>query len=239
MASWWDDNNPDGTTTTDPNAATTDPNANQSTSNSTDPTQGTGYGNYPGTPTPNPVPATPNANPNQWILDALAAAQSTDDPNYWIKVIGDHNDINNPAARQYWIDRINRGDGSMYVRNGTMQKFQDGGAGSGWGFGSGTQPYKPFTLGDFVSSPGYQWQLNQGLNAIQKGAAARGTLLTGGTQKALEQYGQGLASQDYNNFFNRELQTYNANNNNYYTGVNSAFDKWYKTAGLGANAAAQ
>lgn len=47
------------------------------------------------------------------------------------------------------------------------------------------------------STPGYQFRFNEGMDAINKSAAANGTLLTGGTLKALQERGQGLASQEF------------------------------------------
>lgn len=52
----------------------------------------------------------------------------------------------------------------------------------------------------FQTSPGYDFQLNQGLQAIDRSAAARGSLQSGATLKALQGYGQGLANQEYNNW---------------------------------------
>lgn len=77
----------------------------------------------------------------------------------------------------------------------------------------------PTPYGDFVApnplnfqqDPSYQFRLNEGTRALQHGAAARGTLLTGGTQKALQNYGQEAASQEYGNAFTRALQGYTAN----------------------------
>jgi hypothetical protein len=61
----------------------------------------------------------------QRILSALAAVKSTDDPNYWYqKISSDPNGFG--SAWNYWADRINRGDGSSLVANGTLQKFNDG-----------------------------------------------------------------------------------------------------------------
>lgn len=51
--------------------------------------------------------------------------------------------------------------------------------------------------------PSYQFRLNQGLDGVQSGAAAQGNLLSGATQKALMNYGQDYASQEYGNAFNR------------------------------------
>ena len=55
----------------------------------------------------------------------------------------------------------------------------------------------------FQGSPGYQFRLNQGVQALDRSAAARGRLNSGAQQKALMEYGQGLGSQEYGQQFNR------------------------------------
>lgn len=57
--------------------------------------------------------------------------------------------------------------------------------------------------GQFRSDPGYQFQLEQGIGAIDKSAAARGNLNSGATLKALQGYGQGMADQSYGNYLQR------------------------------------
>ena len=66
---------------------------------------------------------------------------------------------------------------------------------------------------NFQADPGYQWQLQQGNNAVQGNAAAGGMQLSGTTQKALQRYGQGLANQTYGQAFNRNTnqRDYGAN----------------------------
>jgi hypothetical protein len=56
---------------------------------------------------------------------------------------------------------------------------------------------------DFETSPGYQFRLDEGQKAIERSAAARGMLGSGGTLKALTRYAQGVASDEYNNYANR------------------------------------
>jgi hypothetical protein len=58
-------------------------------------------------------------------------------------------------------------------------------------------------MGNFSASPGYQWQLDQGLRAIDAGAAASGMLRSGATLKAEQEYGQGLANQDFSKYYER------------------------------------
>jgi hypothetical protein len=69
---------------------------------------------------------------------------------------------------------------------------------------------KDFSMSDFQEDPGYQFRLSQGTKALERSAAARGGLISGNTGGALQNYGQGLASQEYGNAFNR-YQTNRAN----------------------------
>lgn len=57
--------------------------------------------------------------------------------------------------------------------------------------------------GGFKETPGYQFQLAQGMDALQSTAAARGNLLSGATMQGALDYSQGLANQEYNNYLNR------------------------------------
>src|ERR1019366_1149167 len=57
------------------------------------------------------------------------------------------------------------------------------------------------------ATPGYQFQQQQGAAAVNAGAAANGTLNSGNQALALQQQGQGLASQNYNNYVS-QLQPY-------------------------------
>ena len=65
---------------------------------------------------------------------------------------------------------------------------------------------------DIYDDPSYQFRVNQGNNAIQGSAAAQGGLLSGATLKALQNYGQESASQEYQNAYNR----FNADQTNQY-----------------------
>lgn len=67
------------------------------------------------------------------------------------------------------------------------------------------------TAADVQNTPGYQFTLDQGTQAIMRNAAASG--LTGGTLKNITQYGQGLAGNYYQQAYNNALQAYNTNRN--------------------------
>ena len=85
-----------------------------------------------------------------------------------------------------------------------------------------------YTGQDIYSDPSYQFRLQQGQDAIQSSAAAKGGLLTGATLKALQNYGQESASQEYSNAYNR----FNADQTNRYNRLSNL-------VGIGQNAAAQ
>jgi hypothetical protein len=63
--------------------------------------------------------------------------------------------------------------------------------------------YTPFSMDQFTADPGYAFRLGEGTKAIERSAAARGGLLSGGTGKALQKFGQDYGSQEYTNAFNR------------------------------------
>lgn len=69
----------------------------------------------------------------------------------------------------------------------------------------------------FQTSPGYDFAFDEGMRATEGSAAARGGLLSGGTLKALQARGQGLANQEYGSYL----------------------DRFLGLAGIGENAAAQ
>jgi hypothetical protein len=58
-------------------------------------------------------------------------------------------------------------------------------------------------MANYQTSPGYQWQLGQGLRAVDAGAAAKGMLRSGATLKAEQTFGQGLANTDFGQYYNR------------------------------------
>lgn len=75
--------------------------------------------------------------------------------------------------------------------------------------------------------PGYQWRLQQGAQGVQNTAAAGSGSLSGPALKALMEYNQGAASQEYGAAFDR-FQTQQGN----------IFQRLSSIAGLGQNAAA-
>jgi hypothetical protein len=69
---------------------------------------------------------------------------------------------------------------------------------------------RDFGMSDFQADPGYAFRLGEGQKALDRQAAARGGLISGGALKAATRYGQDMGSQEYQNAFNR-YQTSRAN----------------------------
>ena len=63
--------------------------------------------------------------------------------------------------------------------------------------------YTNFGMDQFQADPGYGFRLSEGQKALDRQAAARGGLISGGALKAAQRYGQEMGSQEYTNAFNR------------------------------------
>jgi len=68
--------------------------------------------------------------------------------------------------------------------------------------------FTPFSADKFQTDPGYAFRLSEGIKGLNNAAAARGGLLSGGTLKATERFAQGLASQEYQNAYDRYNKDY-------------------------------
>jgi hypothetical protein len=93
------------------------------------------------------------------------------------------------------------------------------------------------TAAQAEQTPGYQFALNQGEKAVQAGASANGSLLTGGTLNAEQQYGQGVADTNYNNVYNQALQTYGTNYNTWSNNQTNQFNRLAAMANMGQTTA--
>lgn len=60
--------------------------------------------------------------------------------------------------------------------------------------------------GGIESLPGYQFQLEEGIKGVERGAAAEGMQRSGKTMKELTRFAQGLASTEYDKFLDRYYQ---------------------------------
>lgn len=99
---------------------------------------------------------------------------------------------------------------ALGARNSALSQLQQLlgiGKSTGAGFGSLNQQ---FTGENLQNDPGYQFGLNQGNQAIERSAAARGGLYSGATMKALQRYGQDYGGTKFNEAFNRFQATNDA-----------------------------
>ena len=85
-------------------------------------------------------------------------------------------------------------------------------------------PYQPFGMPQFEADPGYQFRMAEGVKALERSAAARGLLQSGTTLKGITQYGQNVASDEYQNAFQRYLAQREASMEpyRYLTGIGQA-----------------
>lgn len=99
------------------------------------------------------------------------------------------------------------GQGAARLQREDLTQFRDvGGEASrqaGNLLGLYGQPAADAAMATYQQSPGYQWQLGEGLRAVDAGAAAKGMLRSGATLKAEQAYGSGLAAQDFSSYYNR------------------------------------
>lgn len=58
-------------------------------------------------------------------------------------------------------------------------------------------------MSTYQTSPGYQWQVSEGLRGVDAGAAAQGMTRSGANEKAELTYAQNLANTDFSNYYNR------------------------------------
>lgn len=68
-------------------------------------------------------------------------------------------------------------------------------------------------------TPGFRFRQEAGEQALQRSAASRGVLRSGGTLKDLLEYGQNFASNEYQQEFNRALATFQTQ----YTGAKDEY----------------
>ncbi|MCU1338847.1 MAG: hypothetical protein JWO19_4428 [Bryobacterales bacterium] len=86
-------------------------------------------------------------------------------------------------------------------------------------------------------TPGYQFQLKAGQDAIQNSAAGKGSLLTGRTLADLNNYAQGTASTNYQNTFNNSLTQYQSAYNSFLNNQNNQYSRLMGLSGEGLQAA--
>ena len=101
-------------------------------------------------------------------------------------------------AYQKETDARNQANMAPYLGLGSSAATKLGGIyGEGGITGAGWQ--------DFLNSPDYQFAFGEGRRALENSAASRGGLLGGNFARGITQFGQGMASQQFGNYYNRIL----------------------------------
>jgi len=99
------------------------------------------------------------------------------------------------------------------------------------------QGFQAPTLSDVENTPGYKFRLGQGTQAIDENAAANGTLMSGNTGKALQDYGQGLAQSTYQQDYQNAFSTYMTNYQSLMGGTNTGLTSTGQLGQFGQDAA--
>lgn len=98
-------------------------------------------------------------------------------------------------------------------------------------------PFKAPTLAEAEQTPGYQFNLQSGTQAINENAAATGNLMSGNTGVALTKYGQGLATTTYQQAYENALRQYTTNLNAAGQGTNIGLSSTGQLGQFGQSAA--
>lgn len=84
-------------------------------------------------------------------------------------------------------------------------------------FGEAAPIYHDFnmTQANLEATPGYQFNLSQGLKAVQNSASARGLGISGAAQKGAARFASGLADSTYQNQLNNYMNQFNVGQQGY------------------------
>ena len=109
------------------------------------------------------------------------------------------------VAQQRMFEEQNRlqepfRQGGLTAQNEIMQLLGIGGDKAAASYGS---LGKSFGMADFEQDPGYAFRQAEGMKALQRSASARSMLESGANLKGITRFGQNLASEEYQNAFNR------------------------------------
>ncbi len=110
-----------------------------------------------------------------------------------------------PNTSQYYATAVNQAnqlqEQQYQQTEQQLQPWINAGTGAVENLSNILNPNSGVNLTNYLqSTPGYQFQMGQGVNALQAGAAAKGNLLSGAQQKGLTAYGQGLADTTYQQY---------------------------------------
>lgn len=103
---------------------------------------------------------------------------------------------------------------------------------AGW-----TQPFQAPSMEEFLNSPGIQSGLKMGEQALERSAASKGTLLTGGLLKDMKGWATDYAAQKYGDVYGRAMGEYGLARDTFFKNQGNLFDRNFSLAQLGQNAA--
>jgi hypothetical protein len=185
-------------------------------------------------------------------------AKNIDNGDYWVQKYHEFGG-NDPAYFQTQLQNAIAGQPGYNGKYGAAPPSGNGQNGAnganlpGWMVQPWTKEfsYDKFTAPTDVTEqndPGFQFRQQQGQQAIERSASSRGVLGGGGTLKDLENYSQGLASQEYQNVWNRAftdwgtgynnaLSQYQMSRDQFFANQDRPFNKNQAIAGLGQTSA--
>ena len=90
---------------------------------------------------------------------------------------------------------------------------------------------------EFMADPSYEWRVNEGISALDASGASDGRVLSGAQDKALMTYGQDMASQEYQNAWERYMaeQQFDYNTQVGEYGINQGADQFLASSGQSAS----
>jgi hypothetical protein len=119
----------------------------------------------------------------------------------------------------------------------TLGQLGTGAASQQYGFGSAIAPFtgqfNAPSAQDALNTPGLQYALGRAQQAIERSAAAKGTLLTGGTLRDLSENQIGMALQGYGDAYNRSRSEFDLGRSIFESNQDRPFDKLYRLGELG------
>lgn len=134
-------------------------------------------------------------------------------------------DLNDPNAG-------GQGGGMMQGGGAISRLYNPTDLTAGW-----TDEFKAPTADEAMNSPGIQAALRLGQQAIERSAASKGTLLTGGTLKDLTSFGNDVGSQAYSDVYSRAKGEFSDARDTFFANQRNLFDRNFSLADLGTRAA--
>jgi hypothetical protein len=131
------------------------------------------------------------------LFDSLFGSGYSDAANAEVQGLNNAYAAAVPLAQQ-GRDAINTGYGAALAPyTGLLGSTTAGGTAYGNATGVNGPAGNATALANFQAGPGYSWQLGQGLQGVDRGAAAKGLGTSGNALNAEDTYAQGLANQSW------------------------------------------